>query len=232
VKGPNRMELGTVVSLAGLLSSGLVAVLVAFIVSGRDDRRQRESERRAVQRETIIALQDGWLEMEDLLTKAVHGIQAHQSVGEAHRRESDEHYRRLETDSSAVDQDAWWEQRQQLGDELNSSGHDQNVAVLEVRNFARNIKLLKSRVSNAEVRQSSARMRIAVEAMILDVANRRYRHGEFREKVFEPAYDRFIEAGYHVLADLDGPEEKRNSRAPGSDQPEELSSGHVKNANR
>ncbi len=42
------MSLGNVIEFAGVLAPVAVALVVALMVSGRDDRRQRETERRAI----------------------------------------------------------------------------------------------------------------------------------------------------------------------------------------
>lgn len=191
------------IALAGVITSGAVAVLVALIVSGRDDRRQREAERRAVQRETIIALQDGWYAMDGKLTNVRHLIQRHQSIGRDVKARAF-----AEPDALASFEEEWTRTKAD-SERLSQSGDEMNDAVLSIRQFEQWIELLESRVSVGEVKDASSVMRVCVEDMILDVANRDGRdYNAIRIDRYEPAYEQFIRAGYEVLADLDRAEER------------------------
>lgn len=199
------------IALTGVVASGFVAFVVALFVASRDDNRQRAAESRAVQRETIVELQDGWLEMDEMLTNVRHLIQRHQSISNNARAEW---MREADVKSGGeLPLEQNWERTQARGNEVNQSGEVMVEAVIELRRFARHIKLLESRVTSRDVKAKSQGMRDDVEAMIVDVGS----HGSnqyhaIRKVRFEPAYDRFIEAGYEVLAGIDKSDRMAESR--------------------
>lgn len=206
-----------VIDLAGVVVPVTVAIVVARMVSGREDRRQREAERRAVQRETIIALQDGWLELNEKLTNVRLLIQRHHAIAKQMKSEMQARFEALSKGGSPEHQPLSFEQEaekaQAQADEVNHSSDQMVAAVQDLRRFARRIALLESRVSAAGVKTRSKEMRALVEAMIVDVGTRGgERYDAIRTEQLEPAYDQFIMAGYEVLADIERREAEATRR--------------------
>jgi len=198
------LDIAQIAAAVGSVIAGISAIFVAFIVAGREDRRQRESERRGLQRQFVIELQDAWLDQDARLTGTITTIQAHRSASQRARKATEERIQALkaglevEPEARIVEIDAAAEDVNRTGDELATS-------VLALREFARGIELTESRVVSGEVKRTSFIMRRAVEKIIHSVGNDgNHDYYKIKDRLYGPAFQSFIEAGYRILSDLEG----------------------------
>jgi hypothetical protein len=201
------VDVAQIVTAIGAALAVLVAVWVAFFVAAREDRRQRESERRAVQRQYVVDLQDAWLTQDRLQGEAIHAIQLH-STSSQYAREALDADLASQTSGELPGNRAAWPASlgtvDSRSDGINKTGADMVASILARREHARHIELLESRVVSDAVKQASLDMRLALERMEWVVGNRDVQgHQPVKEREYGPAFQRFIDAGYRVLADLE-----------------------------
>lgn len=197
------VDIAQIVTAVGAVIAGLSAIAVAFIVTGREDRRQRESERRALQRQFVVELQDAWLDQDARLTDTISAIQAHHS---ASQRSQENSQARMQADENIgrEDHDALWQAAVAQADEVNTSGERMVDRIIELRAFARRVELIEARIVSGEVKKTSFTMRRAVEKIVHSVGNAgNHNYYEIKERLYGPAFQRFIDAGYQVLSDLE-----------------------------
>jgi hypothetical protein len=87
---------------------------------------------------------------------------------------------------------------------MNRTGEEITSNILALREYARHVELLESRIVSDDVKRTSLVMRRATERMVWNVGNvGLHAHSATKEQAYGPAFQSFINATYRVLADLE-----------------------------